>query len=131
MTLRNRTLKALSVLLPAGALGMSVALASAPATAAAASGQNAGASDTAGEGVAARLRAIRSGVSEMILEVPADGAPDHNIAKAWWGNVGGWRPGWGNGGWGWRNGGWGNGGWRNGWGNGGWRNGWPNYWHNW
>jgi rSAM-associated Gly-rich repeat protein len=121
MTLRNRTLAVLSVLLPTGAFGMSLALAAAPPA-----GGEAGA---ASESVAARLQAIRTGVSAVTQELPAEPEIDPNITKVWWGN-GGWRPGWGNGGWrpGWGNGGWRNGGWRNG----GWRNGgWPNFWRNW
>jgi rSAM-associated Gly-rich repeat protein len=135
MTLRTRTLEALSVLLPAGALGISVALASTPAEALAVPSQSAAAMGTPGEGVSARLKAIRSGVSAVTSQAAeTDGNP--NIVKAWWGNGGWgrwhggwgrWRGGWGNGGWGWHNG-WHNGGWGNGgWGNGGW----PNFWHNW
>ncbi|HET7879604.1 MAG TPA: GrrA/OscA1 family cyclophane-containing rSAM-modified RiPP [Acetobacteraceae bacterium] len=121
MTLRNRTLAALSVLLPAGAFGMSLALAAAPHATTEV--------DAASESVAARLQAIRAGVSTVTEELPVEPEADPNITKVWWGN-GGWRPGWGNGGWrpGWGNGGWRNGGWRNG----GWRNGgWPNFWRNW
>jgi rSAM-associated Gly-rich repeat protein len=84
-------------------------------------------------GVAARLKAIRDGVSE-VLDNSADevfpsiveGFP--NVLKAQWRNWrnGGWRPRWGNGGWGWRNGGW-----RPHWRNGGWRNGGWRNWRNW
>jgi rSAM-associated Gly-rich repeat protein len=127
MTLRSRTFKALSALLPAGVFGMSVALAAAPSAA----GETASAGTAASESVAARLQAIRSGVSAVTQKPSAEPGTDPNLVKVWWGN-GGWggRPGWGNGGWrpGWGNGGWGNGGWRNG----GWRNGgWPNFWRNW
>src|ERR1700727_2084760 len=101
MTVRRMTLKALAMLLPAGVLGISSALAATPAKSSAA--------DLAlhehTSSVAARLGEIRAAIS----------------AIAEWPNF---HIGWGNGG-GWRNGGWGNGGWRNG----GWRNGGP--WHNW
>ncbi|PNG25087.1 GrrA/OscA1 family cyclophane-containing rSAM-modified RiPP [Methylocella silvestris] len=133
--MRNRTLDALTVLLPAGALGVSVALAAVRAEALPVSGQSAAAGAVGSdEGIAARLKAIRNGVSQIIGDQPdqqqnmVEGYP--NVLKAWWGN--GWRRGWRNGGWHpWRNGGWGwrNGGWapwRNGWRNGGWRN-----WRNW
>ncbi len=126
MTRRSRTLEALSVLLPAGALGVSVALASTPAEALAAPGQDAVSKIASGHGVAARLEAIRNGVSEITGETANEEASGYpNVLKAWWRN--GWGRGWGwrNGGWGWRNGGWG-------WRNGGWRNGgWPNFWSNW
>jgi rSAM-associated Gly-rich repeat protein len=129
--MRNRTLKALSFLLPAGVLGVSVTLAGAPANALPLSPQGAGAASGQNPGVAARLKAIRDGVSEVAGE-PADdvfanvGEGFPNVLKAYWRNWrnGGWRPRWHNGGWGWRNGGWH---WRNGgWRNGGWRN-----WRNW
>jgi rSAM-associated Gly-rich repeat protein len=141
MTQRNRTLDALSVLLPAGALGISMALASAPAEAVVVPNPNAPSTAAPDGSVSARLQAIRDGVSTIASRPPASTAGDAlNILKTWWGNGGWgrWHGGWGNGGWGWRNGGWGNGGWRNGgwgnggWGNGGWHNGgWPNFWHNW
>ncbi len=132
MISRNRTLRVLSLLLPAGALGISVVLASAPAKAMVV--PDAGAK--AASGVAERLQAIRVGVSQLDRELLAPRGDDPNIAKAWWANGipwfnGGFRNGgWGNGGF--RNGGWGNGGFRNGgWGNGGWGNGWHNGWRNW
>ena len=65
MTQRNRILKALSVLLPAGALGASVALASTAAQATAVSNQSTAPQSVAGAGVSARLEAIRSGVSAI------------------------------------------------------------------
>ncbi len=95
--------------------GPADALPFSPGAAAAASGQS--------PGVAARLKSIRDGVSELI------GQPDNyakigegfpNVLKAWWRNFrngGGWHRGFRNGGWGWRNGGF-----RPGWRNGGWRN---------
>jgi rSAM-associated Gly-rich repeat protein len=145
MTTKNQMSKALSLVLPTGALGASLLLAlssaqaaiSPPASADAASGQI---------DVATRLKAIRAGVTEMSrpggdgsaqIEEGGTGA----LIPTWWGNGGWgrWHGGWGNGGWGWHNGGWGNGGWHNwgngwhngGWGNGGWGNGgWHNFWHN-
>lgn len=117
--MKKRTLTALSYLLPAGVFGVSVALAGAanagplsPEGAAAASGQE--------PGVAARLKAIRDGVSEVAGQ-PADdlatiGEGFPNVLKAYWRNFrnGGWHRGF-------RNGGWHGGGWRNGRGR-GWRN---------
>jgi rSAM-associated Gly-rich repeat protein len=133
----NRLFKALSVVLPAGALGASVLLALAPPDASASPTQSNNTAPPSGESVSIRLQEIRNGVSEMTGSAtdPAEG--DAKAAPAWWGNGGWgrWRLGWGNGGWhngGWGNGGWHNGGWGNGgWGNGGWHNGWHNFWHNW
>ncbi|SFK03506.1 GrrA/OscA1 family cyclophane-containing rSAM-modified RiPP [Methylocapsa palsarum] len=129
--MRNRTLAALSFLLPAGVFGVSVTLAGADANAMPVSPQ--GAESGRELGVAARLKAIRDGVSDVLDNTSDDVLPSvvegfPNVLKAQWRNWrnGGWRPHWRNGGWGWRNGGWGphwrNGGWRNG----GWRN-----WRNW
>ena len=132
MTQDRRSLRALAALLPAGALGLSISLASAGAQAKATPD-----SDRADVGkselVALRLQAIRLSVSEALSQTAEDGrnlSVDPETQLAWWGN-GGWRNG------GWRNGGWGNG-WHNGWGNGGllnlfnpWGNGWHNGWHNW
>jgi rSAM-associated Gly-rich repeat protein len=129
MISRSRTLRVLSLLLPAGALGISVALASAPAKAMVV--PDPAAKATSGAGVAERLQAIRVGVSQLDRELLTPTGDDPNIAKAWWANGvpwfnGGFRNGgWGNGGF--RNGGWGNGGFRNG----GWGNGWHNGWRNW
>jgi rSAM-associated Gly-rich repeat protein len=114
----RRTARALAVLLPAGALGLSVSLASADAAASLAS------DDAKAPGnVAERLQSIRATVSDAVEQYGKDGKPfvavDPETQLAWWGN-GGWRNG------GWRNGGWGNGGWHNG----GWGN-WHNGWHNW
>ncbi len=128
MTQDRRRLRALSALLPAGLLGLSVGLASADSLAATSSGEGAMPKDP--DSVALRLQAIRTTVSVIVQLPPADGeeagSPDVEPRLAWWGN-GGWRNG------GWHNGGWGNGGWHNGgWGNGGWHNGgWGNGWHNW
>jgi rSAM-associated Gly-rich repeat protein len=130
----NRLFKALSVVLPAGAVGASVLLALASTNAAASTSQNPNAAPPSGESVSTRLQAIRSGISDKTGSAtdPTE-QNDASAAPAWWGNGGWgrWRLGWGNGGWG--NGGWHN--WHNwgngGWGNGGWHNGWHNFWHNW
>jgi len=117
MSAREKYLKILSSVLPAGAVGASLLLA-APTPAGAKPDMS---SDHAGIGrgghVAERLAAIRDAVSEV-----AGQGPQRSVELAWWAwrnGGGGWR----NGGWGWRNGGWGNGGWRNG--------GWRNFWRNW
>jgi hypothetical protein len=136
MSTKNRVSNALALVMPAGAVGASLLLALSSAQAATAP-DPATTPATNRPGVAARLEAIRTGISET-----NDGA----LIPTWWGNGGWgrWHAGWGNGGWrfGWHNGGWGNGGWGNGgwgnagwhnagWGNGGWGNGgWHNYWHN-
>ncbi len=132
MAKSNRLLKALSMILPAGAVGASVLLALVSTDTAAMPNQANPARVSSGESVATRLQVIRSGVSDMTGS--ADGEVDSKAAPAWWGNGGWgrWHAGWGNGG-GWHHGGWGNGGWHNwhNWGNGGWPNGWHNFWHNW
>jgi rSAM-associated Gly-rich repeat protein len=142
----NRVFKALTVVLPAGAMGASVLLALASSDALAASNKDqTSAQPASGESVSSRLQAIRSGVSDMTGSAVDPTADSAKATPAWWGNGGWgrWRLGWGNGGWGnggwhnWGNGGWGNGGWHNwgnggwhNWGNGGWHN-WHNFWHNW
>ncbi len=147
MSTQNRITKALSVVLPAGAVGASLLLA--VSSAQAAPSATAPGLSTEQPSVAARLKAIRDGVTKMgaqpiaaDLQLQNDGGGE--LVPTWWGNGGWgrWHAGWGNGGWrfGWHNGGWGNGGWHNGgwgnggWGNGGWHNnwnnGWHNYWHN-
>jgi rSAM-associated Gly-rich repeat protein len=139
MASNDRIGRALSVVLPRGALGASVvlALSSAQATPVAAPPTDAG--DSASSGVAERLSAIRAGVSQLALLGPGTAEPQPDGSKlipTWWGNGGWgrWHFGWGNHGFGWPNWhNWGNG-WHN-WGNGGngwnnWNNGWHNYWHN-
>jgi len=120
MTDDRRSFRALAKLLPAGVLGLSIGLAAAGPQAATSAGP-------ANGSVAARLKAIRATVSDVVQDAAAAETPDDPMQLAWWGN-------WHNGGWhngGWHNGGWGNGGWHNGgWGNGGWHN-WGNGWHNW
>jgi rSAM-associated Gly-rich repeat protein len=151
MSTKSQISKALSLVLPAGALGASLLLAMSSAQAATSPGPIS--DDSAGEsGVAARLQAIRAGVADIATpstegSAELDQSEGGRLIPTWWGNGGwgrwhmgwgngGWRFGWHNGGWGpgWHNGGWGNGGWPNGWhnwGNGGWHNGgWHNYWHN-
>jgi rSAM-associated Gly-rich repeat protein len=124
----RRSVRALAALLPAGALGLSVSLASADAQAALS--QDTGSDANKPGEVAKRLQDIRLSVSEALEKYAQDGEPfvavDRGMQLAWWGN-GGWRNGgWRNWGNGWHNGGWGNGGW----GNGGWHN-WHNGWLNW
>ena len=127
MSQDRRSARALAALLPAGAFGLSVSLASVDAAASRSSDSGPDARKS-GE-VAQRLQSIRASVSDAFEQYAKDGEPfvavDPGTQLAWWGN-GGWRNG------GWRNGGWGNGGWHN-WGNGGWHNwgnGWHNGWHN-
>jgi len=145
-------------LLPSGAFGLSVALASSAAKATPAKDEvQRGDRSASTLSVASELQMIRDAVDEARAEmqVGREGyADDPDIRLAWWANGNGF--GWGNGGRAWGNGGypawanarpwangWGNGGWfnagpwRNGgpWGNGGWHNGgrpWGNGgWHNW
>jgi rSAM-associated Gly-rich repeat protein len=127
MTQDRRSLRALSALLPAGVLSLSLGLASADGLAAPPSGARA-AKDPGS--VEARLLAIRNSVSVLVDLNTQNGSASSNDVRpqlAWWGN-GGWR----NGG-GWHNGGWGNGGAAAGWHNGGWGNGggWHNGFRNW
>jgi len=143
MTVRRKTKKALAMLLPAGVLGISSALASTHSELLSQDRTNPSERMSV---VADRLREIRTGVSEMNALAQKNPNLDSGVLVAEWINGGfGWRNGgWGNGGWhngGWGNGGWhnapgwGNGGWGNGWHNGGWGNGgwhnWHNFWHNW
>jgi rSAM-associated Gly-rich repeat protein len=116
--------KILSVLLPAGALGMSILLGSggAQATPEIAVDPQAGA---AAPRVAERLAAIRDAVSEVTTPVSkAAPATEGSERLAWhnWANFGIGIPYWND----WRNGwkNWGNN-WNNGWNN--WGNGWNNY----
>ena len=113
----SRLFKALSVVLPAGAVGASVLLALASTEAAASSDQHTNVAPPSGENVATRLQAIRSGISDLNGSASDPSRDAASAAPAWWGNGGWgrWGVGWGNGGWG----------------NGGWHNGWHNFWHNW
>lgn len=124
MSMKERTSKALALLIPAGVLGISSALAAVQARAEAHSANIAPAANS----VAERLYDIRSAVSSANNNL-VESVSGAKLLLADWLNFGG---GWRNGGWrngGWHNGGWGNGGWHN-WGN-GWHNGWHNFWHNW
>ena len=114
MSLRQKYLRILSEIMPAGAVGISLLLgATAPGDANQhPAGSQPATSDLAS--VSERLAAIRDAVSDVARPTAQSGEGDQQLA---WGNW--WRNG------GWRNGGWRN--WRNGWGNGGWHN----WWHNW
>ena len=109
MPLRQRYIKIISQIMPAGAVVVSLLLgAAAPSEAA----QHAvGSQLSAGDRftVAERLAAIRQAVSDVAADAVNSRPSEQQLA---WGNW--WRNG------GWRNGGWGN--WRNGWHNGGWHN---------
>ena len=133
----RRSLRALAALLPAGAVGMSVSLASADAAAMQSDGKEPKAREPGA--VAERLQSIREEVSQAMREAYQRDerflSYDPETQLAWWGN--GWRggwPNWHNFGYGWHNGGWPN--WHN-WGNGGWHNWgngllpWSNGWNNW
>jgi rSAM-associated Gly-rich repeat protein len=131
MSAKERTSKALALLIPTGVIGISSALATVQAQA-----EPIPELANAATPVAERLSEIRSAVSGINKSVIHDASGARLVLADWlnfgvgWPN-GGWRNGgWGNGGWGnggWHN--WGNG-WHNGWGNGGWHN-WHNFWHNW
>ena len=120
MSSRQKYLKILSNLAPAGAVGVSLLVLGA-AVPAAASESPAGAqgATTQQERVSERLAAIRDAVSVAAEADAAIAQPEERLA---WGNWG-WGGGWRGGGWGFPN--WGNGfpnfrNWGNGWGN-GWR----------
>lgn len=134
MSVRTRYLKLVANLLPAGAFGLSAALAATAAQAHTTEGVPSGATSQPLR-VADQLQAIRDAVSSAAAEGHVRQVEDNNVKLSWWlnGNGRGWgnggrvwgnggHPGWGNGGVGWHNG------WGNGWGNGGWHN-WRN-WHN-
>jgi rSAM-associated Gly-rich repeat protein len=136
MSVKTQVSKALSVVLPGGALGASIVLALMSQGPVAEAAPVPAQPDASGS-VAGQLAVIRSGVSILSDENAAAGSADPvvqgdaaKLVPTWWGNGGWgrWRFGWGNGGWpnwhnGWHN--WGNGGWHN------WGNGWHNFWHNW
>ena len=94
----RRSTRALAALLPAGAFGLSVSLASADAAATAS--PDAGAQPKKPGEVAERLQSIRLSVSDALQQYAKDGEPfvavDPEKQLAWWGN------GWHNGGWGWQ-----------------------------
>jgi len=116
----ERYRKVLSVLLPAGALGMTIMLGSAGAEAAREVPAGTAATPLPGIGVAERLSALRDAVSE--IGRAASSLPDEGDRLAWgnWANFG--KPGWNNWNNKWKN-------WKNNWGN-GWNN-WGNNWKNW
>jgi hypothetical protein len=128
MSANKRISKALALLLPAGVVGISAALAATQSQAEATlhtAYNNVSVADRLSE-----IRAEVSSASDAVFKSPS-GA--HLMLADWLNGGFGWR----NGGWGWHNGGWGNGGWHNwgnggwhNWGNGGWHN-WHNFWHNW
>ena len=93
----RRSARALAALLPAGAFGLSVSLASADARRDGLA--DAGAQPKKPGEVAERLQSIRLSVSDALQRYAKDGEPfvavDRDMQLAWWGN-GGWR----NGGWG-------------------------------
>jgi hypothetical protein len=118
MSLRQKYLKILSEIMPAGAVSISVLLGS---TAPGEANQHpAGSRSTASDlfSVSERLAVIREAVSDLPAVVESADGEQQLAWGNWWRN-GGWR------GPGWRNGGWGN--WRNGWRNGGWHNWWRNW----
>ena len=115
MSLRQKYVKILSGMLPAGAVGMSLLLGSTPPSVAnehpAASQPSASDKDRLSE----RLAAIREAVSEVAEPGGAAAKPDTRNRQLAWGN-------WWGGGWGYRP-----------WGGYGYGYGWPNWnnWHNW
>jgi|SRR5271163_3651473 len=122
MSLRQKYVKVLTGILPAGAVGMSLLLGSTAPTPANAHLTTAQPSASDGDAVAERLAAIREAVSVVGDAGGKEAEPGEGKLQLAWGNWwnGGW--GWGRpwGGWGWPN--WNN--WRN------WNN-WNNWWHNW
>lgn len=97
MSQDRRSLRTLAQLLPSGALGLSVGLAAADATATAAPVPGSGK-----RAVAERLEALRTDVSGVIEQYRRDGEPlvavDPELLLAWWGNGGwgNWHNGWHN-----------------------------------
>ena len=120
MSLRQRYIKVLSQIVPAGAFGVSLLLGAAAPGDAAQYPANSQLSAADRPPVAERLAAIRQAVSDIAGDTVRSRPGEQQLAWGNWWRNGGWR----NGGWGnWRNGGWHNGGWHNG--------GWHNWWHNW
>jgi hypothetical protein len=117
MSLRQKYLKILSGIVPAGAVGISMLLGSAAPSAA--KEHPDGLQPSAAPPVSERLAAIRDAVSAVSEEAGRAGTPADRDVQLAWGN---W---WRNGGWGWRR--WGSPNWHN-WHN--WPN-WGNWWHNW
>jgi rSAM-associated Gly-rich repeat protein len=122
MSLRQKYLRLLSEIMPAGLVGLTLLLGSTVRVEAAQHPEAAQPPLSDPSTVSERLAAIRHAVSDVARTAVQLREGEQLAWGNWWRN-GGWR----NGGWrngGWRNGGWGN--WRN-----GWHNGWPNWWHNW
>jgi len=131
MGLRQKYVKILSGILPAGAVGVALLLGSTGSSTANQHPTTPVPSTSDRDGIAERLAAIREAVSEVADTGDTESKPgDRNMRLAWgnWWNNGGWgwaRP-WGaqpRGDWGWPN--WNN--WNN-WHN--WNN-WNNWWRNW
>ena len=119
MSLRQKYLKILSWIVPAGAAGVALLLGSTVPSASAEHPASLQPSAVDRAGVAERLAAIREAVSDVAKEGGTAGSDDgdlHLVWGNWWHNWG-YRP-WG--GFGWPN--WNN--WRN------WNN-WNNWWRNW
>ena len=110
MSLRQKYLRALLQIMPAGAVGVSLLLGAAAPGDAVQHPADSLLSAADRSTVAERLAAIRQAVSDVAGDADKLRPGEQQLA---WGNW--WRNG------GWRNGGWGN--WRNG--------GWHNWWHNW
>ena len=115
MSVKDRTSKALALLIPTGVIGISSALAAVQVRAEPVHADLKSSTTS----IAERLSEIRSAISTVNNPV-IDSASGAKLVLADWLNFGG--------GLGWHNGGWRN--WGNGWGNGGWHN-WGNGWHNW
>jgi len=116
MSLRERYLKILSGIVPAGAVGVSLLLGSTVPSAANEHPLGSQPSAAEGAGVSERLAAIREAFSAV---AGPEARLDHDNLQLAWGNW--WRNGgWGPRRWGWPN--WNN--WRN------WNN-WNNWWRNW
>ena len=114
MSLRQKYLRVLSQLMPAGAVGVSLLLGAPRRAMPLSIRRTRNRRLRTASPVAERLAAIRQAVSDIAGDAVRSRSDEQQLA---WGNW--WRNG------GWRNGGWGN--WRNGWHNGGWHN----WWHNW
>ena len=119
MLLRQRYLRILSQIMPAGAVGVSLLLGAAAPGDAAQRPANSQLSAVDRPTVAERLTAIRQAVSDIAGDAVKSRPGEQQLAWGnWWRNGGwGYRP-WG--GWGWPN--WNN--WHN------WNN-WNNWWRNW
>jgi hypothetical protein len=118
MSLRDKYLRILSGIAPAGAAGIALLLGSAMPSAAARDSSDAGSLAADQAGVSERLAAIREAVSNF-AERDGGAARSEDEFQLAWGNW--WRNGgWGRRGWGWPN-------WNN------WRNfrPWNNWWRNW